>query len=866
MSQENKKINGGYEVITSEEIKRRLWDGANELRGSMDASRYKDYMLGLMFYKFLSDKTLETFKVTSGLGQMTESELVEEYTKAKAEYGEQLDKMIQNVLGYYVSPEYLYQTWLKDINFGDFEVQKVTDSLNNFERTIAVSGDSDDFKGLFSSSTLDLTDTALGSNLNERSKNIKALILLFADLNMVALQKGDVLGDAYEYLIGQFAMESGKKAGEFYTPRQVSEVMAQIAAKTSDIKAIYDPTVGSGSLLLTVKKHLDEDVQKNLSYYGQEKNTATYNLTRMNLLLHGVRPEKMTIKNGDTLSQDWPEDPERPNEGVQFDAVVMNPPYSAKNWNKAGLKVSDPRFEIAGVLPPDSKGDFAFLLHGLFHLGQNGTMAIVLPHGVLFRGGAEGEIRERLLEKNYIDTIIGLPSNLFTNTGIPVVIIILKKNREIGAPVLIIDASHNFIKVGKQNVLQEKDIAKIVDTYVERREEDGYSHLATREEILENQYNMNIPRYIEAIDEEIPQDVDAHLLGGIPQQNIDDLKVLQSTVSDVLGQSLKEIRDGYVELVKPVEEISDEILSDSRIIEKSKEIEIKAKSYIDKYWDILRNVDNSSSLTQLMDEMLVEIKAILSEFKYIDVYDGYQIVAEIWKNALTHDTEIITLSDFYTAGRTREPNMVTKGTGNKKREEQDGWVGSIVPNELIAKRLYSDELEEIKSKKTRIQEIETELSDLVEAAQVEDSDEANALGETLNEAGEAFESKSVKAELKKVTKGTVEYSLLKKVEKLFADKSELSKAVKADEKALKEAVQERILTLTNEEIDSLMHEKWFGNIVDAMVGLVEIPLKTELSTLQMLNNRYADTLSAIDEESRGLESAFEALMSELVVG
>ena len=208
-------------MITSEEIKRRLWDGANELRGSMDASRYKDYMLGLMFYKFLSDKTLETFKSTAGLGQLSEAELVEEYTRAREEYGVELDKMIQNVLGYYVLPEFLYQTWLKDINSGEFEVQKVTDSLNNFERTIAVTADSNDFKGLFSSSTLDLTDTALGSNLNERSKNIKALIQLFADLNMVALQKGDVLGDAYEYLIGQFAMESGKKAGEFYTPHQV---------------------------------------------------------------------------------------------------------------------------------------------------------------------------------------------------------------------------------------------------------------------------------------------------------------------------------------------------------------------------------------------------------------------------------------------------------------------------------------------------------------------------------------------------------------------------------------------------------------------------------------------------------------------
>lgn len=852
-------------MITSEEIKRRLWDGANELRGSMDASRYKDYMLGLMFYKFLSDKTLETFRVTSGLGQMTEYELVEEYTKIHSEIGEELEKFIQGYLGYYILPKYLYQTWLKDIKSGDFGVEKVTDSLNNFERTIAVSGDSNDFKGLFSSSTLDLSDTALGSDLNERSKNIKALILLFADLNMVALQKGDILGDAYEYLIGQFAMESGKKAGEFYSPRQVSEVMAQIVAKTTNITSIYDPTVGSGSLLLTVKKHLDDDAQKNLSYYGQEKNTATYNLTRMNLLLHGIRPEKMTMKNGDTLSHDWPEDPERPNEGVQFDAVVMNPPYSAKNWNKAGLKVSDPRFEIAGVLPPDSKGDFAFLLHGLYHLGQGGTMAIVLPHGVLFRGGTEGEIRERLLDKNYIDTIIGLPSNLFTNTGIPVAIIILKKNRKIDEPVLIIDASHNFIKVGKQNVLQEKDIAKIVDTYVERREELGYSHLATRKEVLENGYNMNIPRYIEAINEEIPHDVDAHLLGGIPQQNTDDLKVLQSTVPDVLSKYLKEIRKGYVELVKPVDEISNEILNDSRIVEKSKEIEFKAQSYIDKYWDILRNVEKTSSLNQLMEDMLVEIKTILSEFKYIDVYDGYQIVAEIWKNALTHDTEIIALSDFYTAGRTREPNMVTKGSGNKKREEQDGWVGTIIPNELIAKQLYNDELEEIELKKTSILEIETELSDLVEAAKVEDSDEANALGETLNEAGDSFQSTSVKAELKIASKGTIEYDLLKKVEKLLADKSALSKAMKAEEKTLNEAVQNRILTLTKEEIDNLMYEKWFSNTVGALARLIEILLKKELNSLQTLHIRYADTLSAIDEESRSLESAFESLMNELVV-
>ncbi len=857
-------------MVTSEEIKRRLWNGANELRGSMDASRYKDYMLGLMFYKFLSDKTLETFQSTAGLEKNSEIDIVEEYTKARAEHGDILDKTLQSILGYFVTPEYLYQTWLKDIDSGEFEVQKVTDSLNNFERTIAISGASNDFRGLFSSSTLDLSDTALGSSLHERSNSIKALILLFADLNMVALQKGDVLGDAYEYLIGQFAMESGKKAGEFYTPRQVSEVMAQIAAKTSNITSIYDPTVGSGSLLLTVKKHLGAETQKDLNYYGQEKNTATYNLSRMNLLLHGVRPEKMTIKNGDTLAQDWPEDPERPNEGILFDAVVMNPPYSAKNWNRAELKVSDPRFEIAGVLPPDSKGDYAFLLHGLYHLGPNGTMAIVLPHGVLFRGAAEGEIRKRLLEKNRIDTIIGLPANLFTNTGIPVCILILKKNRELGAPLLIIDASKSFIKAGKQNALQEKDIAKIVDTYMQRSEIKGYSHRATRAEIIENEYNLNIPRYVQSMEDDIVQDVDGHLYGGIPQKNIDELEILQSVGKDVLQTALCPVRDGYVALKTSAKELTDAILSNARVVAKANEIKEKTEHFIGTYWDKLRNINDVLHAVPLMEEMLITIKELLSQFDFIDVYDGYQIVAEIWQRNLLHDAELIAASGFYTAGRTREPHMVTKGTGAKKREEQDGYIGAIVPNDLIAKRLYTNELEEIEHKKTRSSEIEAELGELVEAARTEDTDENAALYDVIkknedDEPQDAFDNSALIAELKNAKKGTIEYTLLKKAEGLISEKSTLGKQIKAKEKELQDAICERILVLTDEEIDALVFEKWFGNAVADFVCLIENPIKAEISTLEMLHNRYADTLTSIDAEIERAESELEALMHELVV-
>ncbi|AIS03686.1 type I restriction-modification system subunit M [Lactococcus lactis] len=857
-------------MITSEEIKSRLWDGATELRGSMDASRYKDYMLGLMFYKFLSDKTLETFRNNAGLGRISESELVEAYTQNREELGEELDKMIQQALGYFVAPEYLYQKWIKDINTGDFEVQKVTDSLNNFEKTIAVTGDSDDFKGLFSSSTLDLTDTALGSNLNERNKSIKALINLFADLDMVALQKSDVLGDAYEYLIGQFAMESGKKAGEFYTPRQVSEIMAQIAAKNSNIQSIYDPTVGSGSLLLTVGKHLSKEVQKDLSYYGQEKNTATYNLTRMNLLLHGVRPEKMTVRNADTLSHDWPEDPSQANVGVQFDAVVMNPPYSLKDWNKAGLKVSDPRFEIAGTLPPDSKGDFAFLLHGLFHLGTNGKMAIVLPHGVLFRGGSEGDIRQRLLEKNQIDTIIGLPSGMFTNTGIPVIVMVLKKNRPVGEPVLIIDASRGFVKVGKQNVLQEKDIAKIVDTYSSRNEIEGYSHLATHEEIIANEWNMNIPRYVEADNDEIAQDVDAHLYGGIPKSNIDELLVLNKSVPEVINSSFEVLREGYLMLNKSMEQLTEEVINAPQVLAKNDELRKIAESFVAKYWDILRQVNPDSDLTSLMSEMLSEIKTEVSSIEFVDAYSAYQIVAEIWKDSLTKDSELIAASDFYTIGRTREPNMVTKGSGKNKRQEQDGWIGMLVPNELIAKRLFASEQEEIEALKNKAQEIDSELSELVEAAKVEDSEEYETLYESLkknedDEPQDSFEAKTIKAELKRAEKGTSEFEWLKRVEKLLTDKSSTNKSVKEKEKQLKEAVESKIENLTNEEIDMLVFEKWFAGTVDALVGLVEKPLRAELSTIALLEKRYAQTFNEIDAQVSELEKAFEALASELVV-
>ena len=854
-------------MITSDEIKKRLWDGANELRGSMNASQYMDYMLGLMFYKFLSDKTLDQVRATEMLHDLTEAELLEHYERLYKKYQEKYIELIRQPLGYYIPPEYLYQRWMKDINEGRFELQIVTDSLNNFERTIASNQNPDDFENLFSS--LDLTNQALGKDLNTRSKNIKSLIALFADLNMVALQKSDILGDAYEYLIGMFAMESGKKAGEFYTPRQVSEVLAQVVASSGPIASIYDPAVGSGSLLLTVKQHLSQQAQKELMYYGQEKNTATYNLTRMNLLLHGVRPEKMTVRNADTLAQDWPEDPERPNEACQFDAIVMNPPYSLKNWNSEGLTVSDPRFSFVGAMPPDSAGDYAFLLHGLYHLGQQGTMAIVLPHGVLFRVGAEGAIRKRLIDKNYIDAVIGLPSNLFTNTGIPVCVIVLKKNRSLGEPILMIDASQYFVKVKTQNILQDKDIARIIETYTSRIETESYSHLASLEEIKRNEYNLNIPRYVEVIETEIPHHVDGHLYGGIPKEDLNRFPIIMSIAQDIVKSHLSEVREGFYK-VESIDSLQAEVLQSPNLENEREILEAHINTFIEKYWNILKSVSSETNLADLKAVMLDDAKNLFADIPWVDSYEAYQIVAELWHQKFTTDLEVIVGNDFYDAAIMTEPHMVTKGSGKTKRVEQDGVIGRLIPNDFIEHFLFSEERDKLDSYQSDLDSLESELGELIEAAKEEASDEYYALNDLLkrdddDEVKDAFDTALVNKTLKKLAKTDESFELVKKTYDLLERIKKLKKSIKDDRKSLDEKVYTRFETLTHEEIDQLMWNKWFGTFTNDIGKILEAPVLKELDILSMLNERYSDTLQSIDLEIDNLEKSLEDMMKELVL-
>ena len=854
-------------VITSDEIKKRLWDGANELRGSMNASQYMDYMLGLMFYKFLSDKTLEQVRMTEQLYELTEEELVNHYKNVYDEYQKQYIDLIRQQLGYYIQPEYLYQRWIQDINEGRFELETIRTSLDDFERTIAGGQNPDDFENLFSS--LDLTNQALGKDLNERSKNIKELISVFADLNMVALQKTDIVGDAYEYLIGQFAMEAGKKAGEFYTPRQVSEVMAQIVTLSGDVTSVYDPTVGSGSLLLTVKQHLSSQEQKNLNYYGQEKNTATYNLTRMNLLLHGVRPEKMTIRNADTLAQDWPEDPKRPSEAVQFDAIVMNPPYSLKKWNSDGLTISDPRFSFVGMMPPDKTGDYAFLLHGLYHLGQKGTMAIVLPHGVLFRSGAEGAIRQRLIDKNYIDAIIGLPGKLFANTGIAVCIVVLKKNRSIGDSILVIDASKHFTKGKDHNILQDKDIARIVDTYSQRIENTGYSHLVSLDELKKNDYNLNIPRYVEQIETEIPHHVDAHLYGGIPKEDFNKLPILTTVTKDILSMHLQEIRNGYYD-IKNMDTLRVDILDSASVEEVNGKLNKRIEVYVEKYWENLKSVNEQTGLAGLKSAMLADAKRLFMDIKWVDPYEAYQVVAELWNTIFNHDLEIIAASGFYESARMTEPNMVSKGQGKNKRMVQEGVRGSIIPNDLIEEILFSEKKKELEVIQVELENVSDELSELVEAAKVEESDEYYALNDLIKrndegETTETFDAKLVKKELKNLGPTDDAYQLVKQTNDLLEKTKKLKKISKNNREALNDEICARFGTLTHDEIDQLLRIKWFGSFVAVMTDILRAPILKEIDTLLMLKTRYSDTVRSLDAAIDDLEKSIEDMMKELVL-
>ena len=525
--------------MNKQQLANKIWESANKMRSKIEANEYKDYILGFIFYKYLSDKEVKFLK---------EEGYDDELLKTVTEEDTETLEYIQKNIGYFIGYKDLFSTWL---DMGkDFSVDNVTTALSAFSRLIS-STHKKVFDKVFD--TLETGLSKLGDTSGARTKAISGLLQLIKDIPMDGKQDYDVLGFVYEYLIGKFASNAGKKAGEFYTPHEVSVLMSEIVAdhlKGKDEIKIYDPTSGSGSLLINIGKSVSKYVANpdNIKYYAQELKENTYNLTRMNLVMRGIKPSNITTRCGDTLEEDWPyfddSNPTETYEPLYVDAVVSNPPYS-QPWDPSG-KEADPRYARFG-LAPKGKADYAFLLHDLYHIRPEGIMTIVLPHGVLFRGGEEGTIRKNLIENNHIDTIIGLPANIFFGTGIPTIIMVLKQKRD-NNDVLIIDASKGFTKEGKNNKLRASDIKRIADTVAARVSVPKFSKVVSREEIRQNDYNLNIPRYVDSSESAETWDIYASMFGGVPVSEVDDLAGYWNAFPNLRAELFRQNDTPYLQL------------------------------------------------------------------------------------------------------------------------------------------------------------------------------------------------------------------------------------------------------------------------------------------------------------------------------
>ena len=530
---------GGWVMADNKDLLNVLWSGADVLRGKMDANEYKTYLLGLVFYKYLSDTYLaKAYDLLNDESPESLDEAQAQYEEAvKSEDAEDFLAELRSSMHYTLEPDMTYISILRDAQNNRFNREKLQAAFNRIQESDEL------FNGLFAD--VDLYSNRLGTGDQKQSATIAEVIKVLDGADLIHAE-GDVLGNAYEYLIGQFASETGKKAGEFYTPHGPAQILCRIAMSGQEDKKglqVYDPCMGSASLMLSCKNYSKEPDY--IKYYGQELMPSTYNLARMNMFLHRVLPENQHLRNGDTLDADWPTDEE-----TEFDVVTMNPPYSAKWSADEGFKQDERFMDYGGKLAPKSKADYAFLLHGFYHLKQSGTMAIVLPHGVLFRGASEGEIRRILLENGSIYAVIGLPANMFYNTSIPTCIIVLKKHRE-GRDVLFVDASNLFEKEKKQNVMNKEHIDRVIKLYNDRKTVDKLSFLASYEDIEKNDFNLNIPRYIDTSEEE--EEIDIRELSESFRDINREIKESNETLLQMFGEltySSQDTKEAVEEFVK----------------------------------------------------------------------------------------------------------------------------------------------------------------------------------------------------------------------------------------------------------------------------------------------------------------------------
>ena len=838
--------------MNKQKLAAKIWESANKMRSKIEANEYKDYILGFIFYKYLSDQE-ERFL----LKREYRPEDIRDYVN---EDDPETVQMVQGNLGYFIAYKDMFSTWLA--MGSNFTVDNVRIALSSFTRLISPT-----HKLVFDKifNTLETGLSKLGENTKSQTKAVRDLLQLIKDIPMDGKQDYDVLGFIYEYLISQFAANAGKKAGEFYTPHEVSQLMSEIIAhylRGREEISIYDPTSGSGSLLINIghaaAKYM-KDPNK-IRYYAQGLKQNTYNLTRMNLVMRGILPANIVARNGDTLEEDWPyfddNDPAGTYTPLYVDAVVSNPPYS-QQWDPSD-KDNDPRYSRFG-LAPKSKADYAFLLHDLYHLKPDGMMNIVLPHGVLFRGGEEGTIRKNLVEYNHIDAIIGLPANIFFGTGIPTIIMVLRQKRE-NTDVLIVDASRGFIKDGKNNKLRASDIRRIVDTVVSRRDVPHYARKVTREEIRANDYNLNIPRYVDSSEPAESWDIYATMFGGIPESELAGLQPYWDTFPS-LKDDLFDSSKGYARLKDP---------DIRKTVEDNQDVRKFQAEYAQQFQDFphylyhtLIEEMSEISIDRTGEDITQELFQRFSTIPLLDPYEAYELFHNQY-GKIAADLEILQ-AEGLTAANKVDPRMVVKKKNGRDEEVQEGWQGRVLSFELVQETYLKGPLEALQNKQNRLQEIPEEIQNLLDELTEE---EKESIAQALNDSGDAFVVKNIPALMKELKGDTDEnIAVLKtlwQVENLSREEKGLKRAVKESEEKLVELTREKIQSLTPEEIRHLLDLQWIHPISAQLAQMPVDMLETLIRKLQELSQKYAETLDDVEQDIQQTEQELTQMLGELI--
>lgn len=829
--------------MNKQQLASKIWESANKLRSKIEANEYKDYILGFIFYKFLSEKETQLLRKDGW-----ENEDLRELTEEDADTVEYCRRQ----LGYFISYDNLFSTWLEKKSA--FDVSDVTDALSAFNRMIDPRHKKV-FEKIFD--TLDTGLSKLGDTAGARTKAISNLIHLIRDIPMDGKEDYDVLGFIYEYLISNFAANAGKKAGEFYTPHEVSLLMSEIVADHLRERAtieIYDPTSGSGSLLINIGQCAAKRMgtSDNIKYYAQELKENTYNLTRMNLVMRGILPDNIVTRNADTLEDDWPYiDENHVYTRLRVDAVVSNPPYS-QHWEPDESTAHDPRFLEYGIAPK-SKADYAFLLHDLYHLKPDGIMTIVLPHGVLFRGGEEGGIRRNLIEKNNIDAIIGLPANIFFGTGIPTIIMVLKQSR-MNTDVLFVDASKHFEKVGKNNRLRASDIKRIVDAVTQRKTVEKYSRLVTRAEIRDNDYNLNIPRYVDSSEAPESWDILATMSGGIPNAEIDALSAYWEAFPGLRRELFRSDATPYSALA--VEDVVAEIRNSDDVKHFKAHFDTVFRDFPDWLRERLIQPLQGGCVTTNEEEISDNVFDRLSSVPLVDRYEAYQLLHQSWE-MISADLETIHRESF-NATRCVDPRMVWKKKGNVEQEVQEGWMGRIIPFELAQKELLAGELAALKAHEDRLAEISGSYEEALDGLSEEDKE-----ADFVNEDKTAFVWAEVKKAIKAKEVEPEVLAALKKVSSLNTEEKALKKQMKAESVALHQKTKSVIEALSEEQVLHLLECKWIAPLAEELNGLPGAVVDALAKQVSALSQKYALTLTDLEGEIQRTEQEFSAMLDQL---